>query len=714
MNKQNELFKTIETDIQKSVQSHAEVIKSAIEDHAIPLQFLTTQQGAGKTTAEKQLFESVDNVVLLTQSNKRVRELAHEISEDFPDCQFKTVYSLEASCTTYLDNVEMLKPQVDLYRRIGIFPQNIHRLICIDPSCAYLDQDRTINGRIITTLDMFMHLKDQIATYQKFTIFLDEGDGILNRDEKEITPELFNKYSHQEVYEGNDYLPHIFKCNVLHIREPEEDILQLCREGKFSNSVPGLKAQLANMTFTEGVIDVKKIQENSGYIRLLKTLIDIFTNKYFSYYKNNRTMKIDIYLPPTILELSRFLLTHPGITMIVASASLRHHRLRWRKVIDYFELARIMLMSEISQTISDLSGNQLERQLYIYDYIQDCKTPQEFRSPFIAKKTKLIVKSDDTHSFSKTRYNILDEKNSAESKRKIVKDELISYIKTLVPLYEKIEGKKINKILLITFQEGAKTIEEEKLALKNKITQYYKKYGKDEETRNLYELLKKIDVGSWFSPKWHGINANKTHDLILLIGDPIENEISKFLGKKNAVEATIKGFTIKEDCFLSEWERDMANESILTELLEGIHRSRGDLDVIHVGNLLNPDNITDKLTRMKVMINDGIELQTFSEWFKDYNSRYISPIQLKPPESKMDFNQMVEKVYLFIVKKYNESKSPVRRGLISSNFNWLRGEPQILDQIIEFLTNTSRITAKLRREGTNQWFEYSPLIQNSL
>ena len=218
----------------------------------------------------------------------------------------------------------------------------------------------------------------------------------------------------------------------------------------------------------------------------------------------------------------------------------------------------------------------------------------------------------------------------------------------------------------------------------------------------------------WFCSKWHGINANKTHDLVLLIGDPIENEISKFLEKKNAGKATIKGFTIKEDYFLSEWERDMANESILTELLEGIHRSRGDLDVIYVGNLLNPDYITDKLIRMKVIANDGIELQTLSEWFKDYNSRYVSPIQLKPPEAKMDFNQMVEKVYIFIVKKYNENKSPVRRGLISSNFNWLRGESQILDQIIEFLTRTSRITAKLRKEGTNQWFEYSPLIQNSL
>lgn len=595
--------------------------------------------------------------------------------------------------------------------------------MCPDPYCEYLDQDRTINGRIITTLDMFMHLKDQIGTNQKFLILLDEGDGLLNMNEKVLPPELFNKYPHKEVYEGNDYLPHISKWDVPNIREPNEDILELCREGKFSNSIQGLKEQLTNMTFTEGVIDVKKIQENSRYIKRLKTLIDIFANKYFSYYQNNRKMKIEIYLPPTMLELSRFLLTHPGITMIVSSASLRHHRLRWRKVIDYFELARMMLMSEISQTISDLSGYKLERQLQVYDYIQDCKTPHEFRSPFIAKKTKLIVKSDDTHSFSKTHYSILDEKeyqkysesngkDTAESKRIIVKEELISYIKTLVPLYEKIEGKQVNKILLITFEEGVKTIEEERKNLYKKIVQYNKKYGKDEETRNSYELLKKIDAKSWFSPKWHGINANKTHDLVLLIGDPIENEISEFLRKKNAGKATIKGFTIKEDCFLSEWERDMANESILTELLEGIHRSRGDLDVIYVGNLLNPDNINDKLTRMKVIVNDGMELQTFSEWFKDYNSRYVSPIQLIPSEAKMDFNQMVEKVYVFIVKKYNENKSPVKRSIISKNFNWLRGEPQILDQIFEFLTRTSRITAKLKREGINQWFEYSPLIQS--
>jgi hypothetical protein len=712
MTNHNELFK--DSDIEGSVQANTEVIKSAIEDHTLALQFLTTQQGAGKTTSEKEVFESMANVILLAQSNERVKELAEEISEDSPDCQFKTIYSLEGSCTTYIENIGTLEPRVNFYRSMGILPQTIHQLMCPDPYCVYLDQDRTISGRIITTLDMFMHLKDQIGTNQKFLILLDEGDGLLNMNKKVLPPELFNQYAHKEVYEGNDYLPHISKWDVPNIRDPNEDILELCREGKFSNSIPGLKAQLANMTFTEGVIDVKKIQENSGYIRLLKTLIDIFANKYFSYYQNNRKMKIEIYLTPSILELSRFILTHPRITMIVASASLRHHRLRWRKVIDYFELARMMLMSEISQTISDFSGYKLERQLQVYDYIQDCKTPQEFRSPFIAKKTKLIVKSDDTHSFSKKHYSILDEENSAESKRIIVEDELISYIKTLVPLYEKIEGKQVNKILLITFEEGVKTIEEERKNLYKKIVQYNKKYGKDEETRNLYELLKKIDAKTWFSSKWHGINANKTHDLVLLIGDPIENEISEFLRKKNAGKATIKGFTIKEDCFLSEWERDMANESILTELLEGIHRSRGDLDVIYVGNLLNPDNINDKLTRMKVIVNDGMELQTFSEWFKDYNSRYVSPIQLKPPEAKMDFNQMVEKVYIFIVKKYNENKSPVRRGLISSNFNWLRGESQILDQIIEFLTRTSRITAKLRKEGTNQWFEYSPLIQNSL
>lgn len=617
--------------IRESILTHIQNYNGAIKNSKVALILITTQQGAGKTTAEKEVFKSRNNVILLTKSNQRARELASEISEESPETSFDTIYSLEASCITYQSNSEELAPVVQRYRGIGIFPRNIHHMICNNALCEYSEQSPRIRGRVITTFDMFLHLKSQIGAYQYYTIFLDEGDGLLNRPLISLEPEIFRKFKFKEIYSGDDYLPHIYEWEDLNIRDPSEDIQQLCEVGDYSSSLPGLKSQLQRMIFTDGAIDNRKIAENIGYIRNLKKLIDVLEARYFSYYNNKRTGKTEVYLPPPIFELGLFLLTHPNVTMVASSASLRPHRYRFMKIMYYFELARYMLMDGFSEKFDHLDGSRLNRELFIFDHLENSKPPQEYKGDFSAKETLLINRSFKTQSVSKNHYSILGEKGfqghlerngriSAERKRTKIQKEIINELTSLISLYEKISGRLTKKVLLITFEEGARFIDEYREELKRKIQNYWKKY---KDQRDVYNVLKKIDARSWFSPKWHGMNFNRTHDLILLIGDPIENEISRFLTKKDAVGVTRKGFALKEDSPLTEAERDMINVSILTELMEAIHRSRGDLDVIYVGNLLEPENPIDRQTRHRVLLKDNVKFKTMGDWTKEYTDSYV-------------------------------------------------------------------------------------------
>ena len=182
-----------------------------------------------------------------------------------------------------------------------------------------------------------------------------------------------------------------------------------------------------------------------------------------------------------------------------------------------------------------------------------------------------------------------DQKKKNEWKR--LRMEILMALK----FYELQCGKSANKILLISFKIVCDEI--------NKHIQKLKK------NRNLSKdpIFKNITTKPFFSNSMHGINANVDgYDLILTIGDPVDNVTSKLAKDFEIFKASKKGFGIKENTDISLKKQILRTQS--SELIEAFHRGRSEIPIIAIGNFLTDEDEENQKIIKEIMMDNGFSV----------------------------------------------------------------------------------------------------------
>ena len=183
-----------------------------------------------------------------------------------------------------------------------------------------------------------------------------------------------------------------------------------------------------------------------------------------------------------------------------------------------------------------------------------------------------------------------------EELRKQTWNEIRSEIIIAIRFYEMQNGKRPEKILLISFRPVVDEIKR----YQNKLRRM--RHGSRDP------LFMKMEALPLFSNRMHGINANLDgYDLILTIGDPLDPATAEYATDTGIVELrNRRGFRIKEDA--DEEIKKELYRTMLSELLEAFHRGRSELPIVALSNFLTPAQKPDSDIVREILENDNFTL----------------------------------------------------------------------------------------------------------
>jgi hypothetical protein len=577
-------------DIGSSVEAHRKAIWKFSKDKSTSVLAITSIQGSGKTTAIVDIFASSRDAILLTQSNEKLEELVEIINKKYPDLQYHAIWGLENCCETYLDDEELqtedkhkeLLETVGKYRDIGIFTRDIHSRICSKEDCEFIVQDTTFEGRTIQTVDRFVQ---QIAFGGLFKglhpgrlVLMDEADGIIDlKTVPDVVSLGLDSYKKEIVSNTSALLPPIYELVI-----SEGEITRLAEK------------------YRELLQD---INGNTLLIKQITGIIRILTQGYFV--KNKGTCEI-----PTFFLLTQKILWQ-RMKLVIGTASMRNHRIRFTTLKDYFNLALFLLFEKISEiaTMDKTKAEKFQRMEELYDHLGKLKPDiQEFSHNYVPGIVSLYSYNAKKHSYSMNHYRQAFRKdNEDDDLRKAVWKEVVNEITLAMRFWELQRNRKAEKVLLITFRTVADQIER------------YRKQKKKKGNRHR-DIFTNMDVLPLFSNRMHGINADKLgYDLIITLGDPLDRSLHDFTKTMGIGMANKHGFRIDLEGRSPELKETIFR-TMISELLEAFHRGRGTIDVVALSNFLHQPEPENQAIIEKILRDDNIvfvDLRKMIESFRN-------------------------------------------------------------------------------------------------
>ena len=590
--------------VKEAFKMHIDKINNFRSSPKSPILLITSIQGSGKTTASLETFAKSMDAILLVQSNAKIKEIIEILYNKYPNLKYKIIWGLEATCDEYHANIKELTDHVKNLRNANIKTDTIHSMIHkkynSDPAkCTYSTQNKEMNGRIIETVARFQaqitegKLKNNIEEGR--LILIDEADGLLSFKTNHIDSFPEN-YKTEKIVCNNKFLPEIYDLQVPY---GTRDILM----GKYKILTAGLDLDNyeENIKVIQDTIETETLVAQGFYIRLDLKSTHLDNKLNFNYTYNLAEL-------PTIFFIFQFVLKHK-LKLILGSATLRHNRINFEILQNYFNLA---LELEKTRTLNKLMHMQEHNVKYsmlmhkadYFSYLLKLKPVEEFKCDFLpAKQMEILVmqssrKITNLHSYSNSHYK---KPKTKEEKHNMWKDEIKPEIKTALNLYYVIYGHDPKKILLITFKSLNLIIEDE-------INRAKKNYNLSHDP-----VLKRIKLNAdFFTNEMHGTNADKEgYDLILTIGDPLDPIVSNYAKNNNMVEIdpsgkvkNPRGFTLKPGIN----ETLLVTESMVSELLEAFHRGRWSIPIIAIGNFLTDNNEDSYKILKNIMAGDGFKI----------------------------------------------------------------------------------------------------------
>ena len=567
-----DLFKRFKNPEESGKEHSREINKFSKDDHHSVL-FINSMQGSGKTTSFINRFAKSRDAILLTQSNEKIADLVQIINEKYPDLKFKAIYGLEKACSTYRSD-DGIKKNVARYRKLGILTEDIHRMICHDDECDFITQEKAMDGRIIESVARFEAQMTMGRAYHNMhpnrLILIDEADGLLNQKKTSI---IEMPYEHENLQIESAYLPEIQR-----IKAPEGTLTKMIDE---YNEL------------------IKDIDANELLIRNRTDTIRLLTQGFYS--MENKTISE---LPP-IFHIFKSVMDKQ-MKLVLGSATMRNHQINNETLKKYFEVAYQLAIDKAQADMKDkfedaesvMDVNYQKSEAHYLHLSNLAPEVREFKANYIPGLQTIFTMDGNLmskqHSYSlayfKKAFNPEDDqKKKNEWKR--LRMEILMALK----FYELQYGKNANKILVISFK-----------AVTDEIEKYIKKLKKN---RNLSKdpIFKKITTKPFFSNSMHGINANVDgYDLILTIGDPVDNVTSRLAKDFEIFKASKKGFGIKENTDISLKKQIIRTQS--SELIEAFHRGRSEIPIIAIGNFLTDENIENQKIIDEIMMDNGFSV----------------------------------------------------------------------------------------------------------
>ena len=590
MNNNHGLFKDFK-DIESSVDAHKKAVWRFAKDQSKSVLAITSIQGSGKTTAIIDVFAASKDAIFITQSNDKIGEIVRIIDKKYPELEYHVIRGLEMSCSTYLDNEKLqdkdtheeLLQKVRGYRKIGIYSKDIHKLICSVKDCPFSTQDTSFDGRVIQTVDRFVMQISLGGLFNRLRpgrlILMDEGDGLLDLKSIPDTVALgLDSYKKELIQHTSALLPHVYELTV-----PEGELTRLMEKYR----------EL-----------LKDINGNAVLVEQTTGLIRVLTQGYFV--KDEELFEI-----PTFFLITQKILWQK-MKLVIGTASMRNHRVKFKTLNDYFRLVLSLLFDDISEeaTKDNVSDRKFERMEELYDFIAKLEPSiQEFWHNYIPGITNVYGYNAKKHSYSMNRYRRAFRKdNEDDERRKAVWKEVVGELTMGIRFWELQNNRKAEKILLITFKTVKDQIERYRKAMKKKGNRH----------RNIFTGM---DVLPLFSNKMHGVNADKLgYDLIISLGDPLDKSMSDF-AKKMGIGTTNKhGFRINlEDS--SPKSKETILRTLISELLEAFHRGRGTIDIVALSNFLHQPEPENQDIIEKILKDDNIHFIDLREMIESFRNK---------------------------------------------------------------------------------------------
>lgn len=601
-------------DIESAVEAHQKAIWKFKKDESASVLAITSIQGSGKTTAIIDVFAASKDAILITQSNDKLEEIVAIIDKKYPDLDYHAIWGLERSCITYLgeegsedkDAHKELAEKVGKFRKIGIFTKDIHKLICSVKDCPFSTQDTSFEGRVIQTVDRFVM---QISLgglfkglHARRLILMDEGDGLIDlKSIPAIVAVALDSYKKQMIQHTSAFLSPIYELVV-----PEGEITDLTKKYK----------ELLEDIDSNAIL----IEQTTGLIRIL-------TQGYFV--KDEKTWEI-----PTFFLLTQKTLWQK-MRLVIGTASMRNHRVRFKTLNDYFRLALFLLFEDVAKeaTKDNVLDRKFERMERLYAYLGKLKPDvQEFSHNYIPGITTVYGFNAKRHSYSMNHYRrAFGKENEDDDLRKTVWKEIVGEITAGIRFWELQNNMKAEKILLITFKAVVDQIERFRKKRKKKGNRH----------RNIFTGM---DILPLFSNRMHGINADKLgYDLILTYGDPLDRMTSDF-AKKMQIGITNKhGFKMNLENSSPETKETLLR-TLIYELLEAFHRGRGTIDIVAFSNFLHQLEPENQAIVEKILRGDNIQFVDLTTMIENFRNKARSKHGTK--EMKVFVKSLNEELHL--------------------------------------------------------------------
>lgn len=546
MKNNEEVFKHLK--IEEIFKYHTEVLGSNNADILV----LVGMQGTAKTSAMKYDFARQDNALWIKQSWKKLEDDYKMARKDNPAKDLHIIHSLETLCNTYLDAFEnedwMTIEEVKKYRTLGVNGDRIHKFICEDDGCPYPIRSKEIAGLTFATFKALQIRLQHIDQNYKLLgqtkrIHIDEADGLLM----------------PEVVEFSDYtiFENLMRLNTKRL-PTDEAFVTLYKFEDFMDIKKALSKEFNSLTQNE-----VSIRNNRKRISELNKALKVLSRKFFLEIDQN---KKTITMAPDIVDLILYVLKN-DVKLILASATLRHNLVQRITIEEYFFALRY-----------ETELRALDRD-YPSDYVEN-KMLEFVGSPNPIYYTQVYNYSDSSHSFSRRRYEVLKSKRSKlnNDRKKEFDDRLYE-----VEINTKLALRTLKELYNIEFGKPAFISHRE---INDRIRDLQEKYSGEKYGKFLADTFECYD---FFSNAMHGSNLHEKHDGIVIYGDPLSPDITKLAGNLNLIADRRNmrtGFKLKEDAKIKQ--KRFVIESELSELLESIHRSRGKIPVVVIGNFLEP------------------------------------------------------------------------------------------------------------------------------
>ncbi len=581
MKNKKEVFKVSTYGIKELYKWHLNEIRKPAS-----IKFFISLQGTGKTTSMMDDLARQKEAIWVKQSRKKLKDDLEIISKKNDNAHI--VLTLEDLCQTYRKNHGIIEPsemdeEVEQYRRLNIPPDKIHSFICSEEGCPYSERDKRLSG---LSLVSFQNLKTRIDYIKQnptllgrpSVIYVDESDGLLS-------PTLY-KFESFEVFST------LVNANKkLLLASPYMNV------SKFENAEAILnkfKTEFKKLTKTKELVE-----ENRDRIREISNAIQVLTTNYFIEFN---TEKMYIVSAPPIMTLFRYAIGYP-VKVIIGSAKLRHHIIERNKIIFLFELTQNEALDSVME--ANLSDDfKLEKASEIME-----KQIEIVSSPTPFGRTTVYNLAVSKHSLSKNRYIIFDKiRTNLAPKEKQLFDKRLEEAENLIQKgleYVFItQSERFQNPMLITYT-----------GLVNHLQRLKEKYRGEKYGKWLSQTFNHY---AFFSNAMHGMTASDNgYDSIVCFGDALDPQVVAFANNIGVAETGMRGFSIKPET--DEQLKRIIYESMMAELLEAIHRSRGTVDngiripVLTISNFLETDDPEDKKIINEILAQDNIDIRSLNE-----------------------------------------------------------------------------------------------------